>query len=373
MSVAQMCDELNERYKQKGAKMPAERHFQQLMDKVKTKEEAELAATAIGRFHLQRASLLAKNLDPKGLQSPRDGARRPFKRLSQQSFFMFITACERSGNLDAAVEAAERHNLLGLDVSKPSLKRLMLCCAEGPKRLDLVVRVYAVLQKMRYRVDSSVVDILMTAASACGNFDAAKEWMRSFVDAGVQVDIQPYLTVMRPALMAGRADVVLELAAMMEADEKLSDHPDISLTRAHAHLLVGDAAAAATAMRRAVALSAAPTEEEVQSERSAEVLELMFLSLPAALYGGGGGSKATTVKVGELRERMARCVSDLKIEGVIAEGAYDVDAAFAGVLDSGGGAEQEEGGEAAAAEKEEGAEGKEEEEEGVDGKEVAST
>ena len=74
MSVAELCSELNERYKQKGSKMPAERHIQQLMDKVRTKEEAELAANAIARFHHERASFFSKPLhSPAANQPPLDG------------------------------------------------------------------------------------------------------------------------------------------------------------------------------------------------------------------------------------------------------------------------------------------------------------
>ena len=48
---------------------------------------------------------------------------RGIKRLTPNSFFMFITACERSGNLNAAVEAAEQHNVLGFTLYKSSLKQ----------------------------------------------------------------------------------------------------------------------------------------------------------------------------------------------------------------------------------------------------------
>ena len=85
MSVAELCAELNERYKKKGSKMPAERHIQQLMDKVRTKEEAELAANAIARFHHERVSFFSKphhsaaaNQPPlDGTTSDRGGGRPP--------------------------------------------------------------------------------------------------------------------------------------------------------------------------------------------------------------------------------------------------------------------------------------------------------
>ena len=66
MTLGEMCQELNDRYRTR--KMPAERHIQQLIDKVSTREEAELAAGAIAR-HAERVS-------PRGRAPTSDAAAR---------------------------------------------------------------------------------------------------------------------------------------------------------------------------------------------------------------------------------------------------------------------------------------------------------
>jgi pentatricopeptide repeat protein len=107
----------------------------------------------------------------------------------------FITACQRSGNLNAAVEAAEQHNLLGFHVSKRALKRLMLCAAEDTRRLDLVVRTYAMWQKLGLKVDEGTVNTMVQSACACGDFDTAAKWLRSFVESGVDVHVKVRLCI----------------------------------------------------------------------------------------------------------------------------------------------------------------------------------
>ena len=121
MTLGEMCQELNDRYRTR--KMPAERHIQQLIDKVSTREEAELAAGAIARFHAERVSLRASgaNLRRRGM-------------LDGRSLLMFIDACQRNGNVDAAVDAAEKHLVIRASPSREEVSTRSSTCASPSNR-----------------------------------------------------------------------------------------------------------------------------------------------------------------------------------------------------------------------------------------------
>lgn len=328
MSVAELCAELDSRYEQKKCDMPAERHIKQLIDKVQTKAEAEMAADAIARFHHERVAYFAQ---PMGGRSPvrLDGHEGKIKRLNPQSFIMFITACKRSGNLNAAVEAAERHHLLGLHLQPHVLRKLMLACTEGgDARLDLVLRVYALWQKLGWAIDDLMMASMMRAACQGGKIDTAVEWLKAFVAKEAEVHVKVYIALMEPAIDAGRADVVLEVGELMRANGKPQDNCFSLVAKAHAHLLLGDVANATACMRQALS-KIEPREGDPRNTLPARV-EGRFLAWPATLYREDGAGVAVTSD--ELRTRMAQCMDGLRGEGAIKFGAaYDVERAFIGV------------------------------------------
>ena len=78
--------------------------------------------------------------------------------------------------------------------------------------------------------------------------------------------IEVYLSAMRPAVDAGRADVALELMKMIDLDGKPPDNSFSFVCRTHAHLFVGDVAAAVSTMRQCYEFMAKKTAEQADEE-----------------------------------------------------------------------------------------------------------
>lgn len=168
MTVAQLSDALDARYAAK--KLPAERHVQQLMAKVATAEDASLAAATLARFHHHRAAAFASMNLPRS----RHG-------LTPQSLMMFIGACHRGGNVEAAMSAAENHNALGLPMTRPALVKLTQLCEDAGQ----VLRVYELWQKEGWDVDGAIAEAVVIAAARVGEPDAAERWLDEFKAAGI--------------------------------------------------------------------------------------------------------------------------------------------------------------------------------------------
>ena len=168
MTVAQLSDALDARYAAK--KLPAERHVQQLMAKVATAEDASLAAATLARFHHHRAAAFASMNLPRS----RHG-------LTPQSLMMFIGACHRGGNVEAAMNAAENHNALGLPMTRPALVKLTQLCEDAGQ----VLRVYELWQKEGWDVDGAIAEAVVIAAARVGEPDAAERWLDEFKAAGI--------------------------------------------------------------------------------------------------------------------------------------------------------------------------------------------
>lgn len=168
MTVAQLSDALDARYAAK--KLPAERHVQQLMAKVATAEDASLAAATLARFHHHRAAAFASMNLPRS----RHG-------LTPQSLMMFIGACHRGGNVEAAMSAAENHNAVGLPMTRPALVKLTQLCEDAGQ----VLRVYELWQKEGWDVDGAIAEAVVIAAARVGEPDAAERWLDEFKAAGI--------------------------------------------------------------------------------------------------------------------------------------------------------------------------------------------
>jgi hypothetical protein len=301
----------------------------------------------------QRTAYLAKlvegsPLKPKG--SPRKTAHSDkVKRLTAGSFLMFISACQRGGNLAAAVQAAEEHNLLGFTITKEGLACLMQSCADADKQIELVARVYALWQKLGFKVDAEVAIPAVRAACSSSDFDTAHRWLRSFKDAGVQgrrpllssgtIEANPevHRGILRPAVEGGRVDVVLELGRRpvgqpsdLSVNWGLGDarpwYPTfpgrdvtglVALTQAQ--LFVGDIAAATDTMR----LALKELKRELSVGEEAHEVGKTTVSWPAKLYSDAGGGQEIVVQAGELQERMAQCVLALTSEGLNSQDGFD--------------------------------------------------
>ena len=155
--------------------MPAERHIQQLIDKVSTREEAELAAGAIARFHAERVSLRAS-----GANLRRRGT------LDGRSLLMFIDACQRGGNVDAAVDAAEKHLVMGLTITRRGLEALLDACIT----VEQIMRAYALWRKVDIPVDARCATAVVSAAARVGDADAAAAFAAQFTDAGTPPSLE---------------------------------------------------------------------------------------------------------------------------------------------------------------------------------------
>ena len=99
------CAELNSRYELK-ARRCRRSVTSSSSDKVQTKEEAEMAASAIARFHHERTSFFARPLHAEGEQ-PRWTARVDAVLSVSRPTPLHVRHCVRTlGILSAAVEAA---------------------------------------------------------------------------------------------------------------------------------------------------------------------------------------------------------------------------------------------------------------------------
>ena len=253
MTLGEMCQELNDRYRTR--KMPAERHIQQLIDKVSTREEAELAAGAIARFHAERVSLRAS-----GANLRRRGT------LDGRSLLMFIDACQRGGNVDAAVDAAEKHLVMGLTITRRGLEALLDACIT----VEQIMRAYALWRKVDIPVDARCATAVVSAAARVGDADAAAAFAAQFTDAGTPPSLEALVAVASAAL--DRADVALATeavasarAAVVRQKANASDGEDetnaeraeamAALCAAQANALAGRDAAAAEELAAAVAVA----------------------------------------------------------------------------------------------------------------------
>ena len=341
MTLGEMCQDLNDRYKTK--KMPAERHIQQLIDKVSTREEAELAAGAIARFHAERVSLQASS----GAKLRRRGM------LDGRSLLMFIAACQRSGNVDAAVDAAEKHLVMGLTVTRRGLEALLDACVAVPQ----IMRAYALWRKVDIPVDARCATAVVRAAARVGDADAAAAFAAQFADAGTPPAPSARVAVAAAAL--DRADVELATEAIASAraavetltleangggdggDETDADavgaEAMAALCAAQANALAGrdDDAAKEFAAAAAAAAAAGGAAEEV-----AAALRERFEEWPGRLYGGegeGAAAAAAAVEATPARTLAARLEAAAAGCGL----AFDVARAFDGI--DLGGEEVEEG------------------------------
>lgn len=189
MTVTEMCDALEKRYKAK--RPPAERHIHQLIDKVTSAEDARLAANAIARFRAERAFLAAGD-DKWGLASAsrrcetddsRD-ARGKRGGLHPKSLLMFIEKCRVSGNVAAAVDAASKRHVMGFKVSGTACERLLELC----ETTEQVLRVYDVFRECGFVVDDKFATAVVAAAARCGDVRSAKAWLEEFEKAHVRID-----------------------------------------------------------------------------------------------------------------------------------------------------------------------------------------
>ena len=280
MTLGEMCQELNDRYRTR--KMPAERHIQQLIDKVSTREEAELAAGAIARFHAERVSLRAS-----GANLRRRGT------LDGRSLLMFIDACQRGGNVDAAVDAAEKHLVMGLTITRRGLEALLDACIT----VEQIMRAYALWRKVDIPVDARCATAVVSAAARVGDADAAAAFAAQFTDAGTPPSLEALVAVASAAL--DRADVALATeavasarAAVVRQKANASDGEDetnaeraeamAALCAAQANALAGRDAAAAEELAAAVAVAGGADEE------LAAALRERFEEWPRRVYGSEG-------------------------------------------------------------------------------------
>ena len=343
MTLGEMCQDLNDRYKTK--KMPAERHIQQLIDKVSTREEAELAAGAIARFHAERVSLQASS----GAKLRRRGM------LDGRSLLMFIAACQRSGNVDAAVDAAEKHLVMGLTVTRRGLEALLDACVT----VRQIMRAYALWRKVDIPVDARCATAVVRAAARVGDADAAAAFAAQFADAGTPP--APTARVAVAAAALDRADVALATEAIASARAAVEtlkangggdggDETDVHF-HVHVHSVGAEAMAALCAAqanafagraddaaKEFAAAAAAAAAAGGAAEEVAAALRERFEEWPGRLYGGEGeGAAAAAVEATPARTLAARLEAAAAGCGL----AFDVARAFDGI--DLGGEEVEEG------------------------------
>jgi len=259
MNVAEMCAEIRGRISAK--QMPGERHLQKLVDKVTTKEEASAAAETIAQFHHAR------------VRDPKFGAK---SRLSGQSMNMFVSACERSGNVTAAVEALEMHNVLGFRLTKTVCVKVLRFVESAEGELALTMRVYRTMRegKIGLGTDGVIVNLIVRAAVRAKAFEVARDWLKKFADAAVPVHLKNYVAVMQPAIDLGLATFVIDMHDTMTC--KPPNNAFSLLSKAMAHLYLDEPDAAARAFEAAV--EGAIAMERRETERAG---------------GGGGGDDAT--------------------------------------------------------------------------------
>ena len=334
MTLGEMCQELNDRYRTR--KMPAERHIQQLIDKVSTREEAELAAGAIARFHAERVSLRAS-----GANLRRRGT------LDGRSLLMFIDACQRGGHVDAAVDAAEKHLVMGLTVTRRGLDALLDACVT----VEQIMRAYALWRKVDIPVDARCATAVVSAAARVGDADAAAAFAAQFTDAGTPPSPEALVAVASAAL--DRADVALATeavasarAAVVRQKANASDGEDESnaaraeamaaLCAAQANALAGRDAAAAEELAAAVAV-AGGVDEEV-----AAALRERFEEWPRRVYRSEGEDAVVAAAAASVEATPARTLA-ARLEAAAAGCGFEfnVARAFDGI--DLGGEEVEEG------------------------------
>ena len=189
MTVAEMCDALDARYKQKV--VPAERHMMQVIDKVKSAEDATMAARAVATFHASKTFLAASD-DRWGLGGIVEGSlistEKPGKRggLHPNSLLMFVEKSFSAGNAAAAVSAAAKHHVMGFKVTREACDLLLAKCETATQ----AITVYELWRSIggANAIDEGFATQVVSAAARVGDTDAAKRWMKTFQASGVEVD-----------------------------------------------------------------------------------------------------------------------------------------------------------------------------------------
>ena len=184
MTVIEMCAALEKRYVAKVP--PAERHIQQLIDKVATPEDARAAARAIARFRTERACLAASD-ETWGLT--RDVAKGSTKQTrhglrSESAILMFAEKCVASGDVASAVDALEKRHVFGFGASRRACERVLEACETS----EQVFRTYAVFRREGFEVDSAIATATVAAAARAGDAAAAEHWLETFAAAGVPAE-----------------------------------------------------------------------------------------------------------------------------------------------------------------------------------------
>ena len=331
MTLGEMCQELNDRYRTR--KMPAERHIQQLIDKVSTREEAELAAGAIARFHAERVSLRAS-----GANLRRRGT------LDGRSLLMFIDACQRGGNVDAAVDAAEKHLVMGLTITRRGLEALLDACIT----VEQIMRAYALWRKVDIPVDARCATAVVSAAARVGDADAAAAFAAQFTDAGTPPSLEALVAVASAAL--DRADVALATeavasarAAVVRQKANASDGEDeTNAERAEAMAALCAARERVGGSRRRRRRGARAAVAGGADEEVAAALRERFEEWPRRVYGSAGEDAVVAAAAASVEATPARTLA-ARLEAAAAGCGFEfnVARAFDGI--DLGGEEVEEG------------------------------
>ena len=190
MTLSEMCDALDLRYREKRA--PGERHLLQVIDKVKTTDDATRAARAVARFHSEKTFLAASDEGwglSEGSMNQESTINKPGKRggLHPNGLLMFIEKSAGVGNVDAAIAAAVNHNVMGFKVTKLACEKLLEVCETSAQAM----KVYELWRGVggANSVDSDFAAKVVTAAARVGDKSAARQWAETFQASGVDVDL----------------------------------------------------------------------------------------------------------------------------------------------------------------------------------------
>ena len=99
---------------------------------------------------------------------------------------MFIDACQRGGNVDAAVDAAEKHLVMGLTITPRGLERSRRV---HHRRTDRCART-RLWRKVDIPVDARCATAVVSAAARVGDADAAAAFAAQFTDAGTPASLE---------------------------------------------------------------------------------------------------------------------------------------------------------------------------------------